>query len=706
MHFDRRTRNTSTRGFTWIALVALSALLLGLGLAGGLSRFQALAQPVDEESVQSPVAPTAVITSQIRAPNKDAHITERGSTAVSGIAWGEGTDPPYITDDVFLSIERTTSRAYLLSWSSLPSASYYVVEEAADQQFKDSKTIYFGENTVYPHTQSGDGTYYYRVKAAETGVTDSRWSNVVAVTVPWLEGDASALSAGIDATSAVTVEVRIGEPDEIEITDWETAEVVETTWGGWEWSYAWDLPETRETQYLIQARASDGEDSFGAVDAITVTVDNQIFFAYLPVLARRWPPIPYSPELEEINNPNEWVEYTLDWSYTHPGTDVPAPQTYTVEEADNASFANAETYTVPSAQTSLEIRDEQQEKHNGTYYYRVRGDNAYGPGEWSNVEMTTLRVTPRAPSLKPVDKADEETSYTVRWTYDHAFPADQPTSYVLEEAANAAFTVGRQQYEVKDGTSKVFKNKSEGTYYYRVRGKNSYGLGAWSNTVGPVKVETFSYFDDFSDVDSGWPALVDGQRWAFYEVDPNPPLPDDDSPYPRDGNAYFIARRSSSPPRGVFGPGVAVPSSDYKIEVDTRWWDARWYATYQILFGADKSLSNYYAVRVQMNDINNICRFSVVRVTSGGTAVLNGQWEDRRVINCGERRYNSETPWNHWVIRREDGWIRVHVNGTFLGEWKDSTYGANRYFGVRSTLYEGFTPSKPEFDNWSVELLD
>jgi hypothetical protein len=40
-----------------------------------------------------------------------------------------------------------------------------------------------------------------------------------------------------------------------------------------------------------------------------------------------------------------------------------------------------------------------------------------------------------------------------------------------------------------------------------------------------------------------------------------------------------------------------------------------------------------------------------------------------------------------------------------LGSWKDSTYGANRYFGVGATLFEGFTPSKPEFDNWSVSLI-
>lgn len=708
MFSDRQRTNKPARSLASLALVALSGLLVALGLVLGLTQFQALAQPAGSASVESPTAPTAAITSQIRSPNKNAYITERGSMSISGIAWEEGMDPPYLTDDPDLSLQRINESTYYVKWTSVVSANDYLLQEATDPAF-GVDDIMFSDvvvNTNRLFNKVGDtGTYYYRVQAATPEVDNpSRWSNVVSVTVPWVEDDASHLSAEVGATSAVTVQVRTGPVDDIENSDWHTAEVTGTAWGGWTWSYTWSLPEAKETQYLIQSRAGEDGEEFGPEDTITVTVDNRIFFAYLPLLYRRWPPRPYSPDLETINNPNNWVEYALDWSYTDPGTEVPDPEDYTIEEADNASFSNPETYNTSG--TSLAIDDDGREKHDGTYYYRVRGNNEYGPGEWSNVETTSLRVTPLTPSLKSVNKADEEASYTVRWTYDHSFPPEEPTEYVLEESTDADFTEDLQQYEIPDGLVKEFADKSQGTYYYRVRGRNGYGVGPWSNTIGPVTVESFSYFDDFSDVNSGWPSLVDDERWAFYEVDANPPTPGDGSPYPRDGDGYFIARRKSSPPRAIFGPGVAIPSSDYKIEVDTRWWEGRWYATYQILFGANESLSNYYAVRVQMNDIHNICRFSLVRVTDDGTAVLNGQWEDRRVIDCGERRYDSDTPWNHWVIRREDNWIQVHVNGTFLGEWKDSTFGANRYFGVRSTLFEGFTPSKPEFDNWSVELLD
>lgn len=311
---------------------------------------------------------------------------------------------------------------------------------------------------------------------------------------------------------------------------------------------------------------------------------------------------------------------------------------------------------------------------------------------------------PYAPTLAQISNPDEEPNYTVSWTYGYSEPGVD--SYTLQEATDADFTQGLTEFSGIVGTSRSFADQDPGTYYYRVRGHNEYGPGPWSNVQSTTVEEPFSYFDDFSDPDSGWPSLVSRERWAFYEVDPDPPTPGDGSPYPTTGNGYFIARRSGGKPLAIFSPGVPVPDDDYEIEVDSRWWEGRWYATYQILFGANKSFSEYYAVRVQMNDIFNFCRFSIIKQTPGGTSVLNGSWETPSALDCSERRFDSDAPWNHWRIRRQDDSIVVHVNGKRLGSWKDSSFGANRYFGVRATLFEGFTPSKPEFDNFSVELLD
>ena len=652
------------------------------------------------------------LRSQIRLPSKNAYITEKETRTIQGIAWREGTDVPYLTEDTYLSLESIPGDewSYWVQWTGVSSAGGYILEESTGPGFAAPTRIPSEDTSELFAKSSGDeGTYYYRVQAVAVSgdVTPTRWSNVVSVTVPWA-GSASrftsALPADGAADSAAIVQVRTGEVDAIESSEWQAADVTAETWDGWTWSYEWTLPEVESTEYLIQSRASEDGESFGPMDTISVMLNNKDYVFYFPLVFKRWPPVPFGPTLNQISNPDQRVDYRVSWSYDDDNPDVPDPTTYTLQEARDPSFNDPTVYD-PDSATYEDIRDPAKEKEGGTYYYRVRGRNSYGLGEWSNIVSTQVRVLPRAPSLNPIDNADENSAYTVRWTYPPEYPPE-PGFYVLQEAKDVNFTVDKRQYEIDGKFSKAFTDKSDGTYYYQVRGKNAYGSGTWSARSNPVKVESFSYFDDFSDPDSGWPSLVDDERWAFYEVDDRPPTPGDGSPYPRDGNGYFIARRSGGEPFAKFSPGVAVPSNNYEIEVDTRWWDARWYATYQILFGADRSLSNYYAVRVQIDDVIDRCRFSLVRYGGSGTKVLNGGWWDAPAIDCSERRDEGNAPWNHWKIRREGDWIKVTVNGTFLGQWKDSSFGANRYFGVRSTLYEGFTPSKPEYDNFSVKLLD
>ena len=150
---------------------------------------------------------------------------------------------------------------------------------------------------------------------------------------------------------------------------------------------------------------------------------------------------------------------------------------------------------------------------------------------------------------------------------------------------------------------------------------------------------------------------------------------------------------------------MAVPSADYEIEVKARWWDANYFATYQIFFGANSSFSDYYAIQVRINDVGDTptCEYSVVKNAYGTTYLQD--WTYTSKINCRRRRVDSDVPWNDWKIQRDGKYITVWVSGNKLGSWKDSAFGANRYFGVGCTLYEGFTPSKPEYDNWSVALL-
>ncbi|MCK4316426.1 MAG: fibronectin type III domain-containing protein, partial [Anaerolineae bacterium] len=111
------------------------------------------------------------------------------------------------------------------------------------------------------------------------------------------------------------------------------------------------------------------------------------YYRYFPIIFKRWPPIPYAPTLDNIDNTDENGDYTVSWSYNDDNPDVPDPTAYTLQEATDANFTNpTEYYHDGSGNTSHEFTDQDE----GTYYYRVQGHNEYGAGEWSSVKSATV----------------------------------------------------------------------------------------------------------------------------------------------------------------------------------------------------------------------------------------------------------------------------------------------------------------------------
>jgi hypothetical protein len=104
---------------------------------------------------------------------------------------------------------------------------------------------------------------------------------------------------------------------------------------------------------------------------------------YLPLVAKRWPPIPYTPALHAISNPHGINDYTVSWS------SVDLVDSYTLEEDDNPAFS-----------TPLPVYDGLSTFHTvsdqpvGTWYYRVRACNVYGCSGWSNEESVTVLPPP------------------------------------------------------------------------------------------------------------------------------------------------------------------------------------------------------------------------------------------------------------------------------------------------------------------------
>lgn len=123
-------------------------------------------------------------------------------------------------------------------------------------------------------------------------------------------------------------------------------------------------------------------DTGGLTDTDTFIItfrDVENFRVYLPVVIRRYPPLPYTPTLNAIDNSDGDGNYAVSWSAAN------LASTYELQEATNVAFTGATT-VYSGTLTSWNVSG----KPNGTYYYRVRGYNAYGYGSWSNVQSATV----------------------------------------------------------------------------------------------------------------------------------------------------------------------------------------------------------------------------------------------------------------------------------------------------------------------------
>jgi uncharacterized repeat protein (TIGR01451 family) len=112
---------------------------------------------------------------------------------------------------------------------------------------------------------------------------------------------------------------------------------------------------------------------------VTITYTDKQFLIYLPLTVRLWPPIPTTPVLNVIDNPNGYGDYTVSWS------DAERATSYILQESLNSSFGDAiQVYSGTNISIALSDRGPMR------YYYRVQARNAYGDSAWSNVRSVDV----------------------------------------------------------------------------------------------------------------------------------------------------------------------------------------------------------------------------------------------------------------------------------------------------------------------------
>jgi phosphatidylserine/phosphatidylglycerophosphate/cardiolipin synthase-like enzyme len=165
-----------------------------------------------------------------------------------------------------------------------------------------------------------------------------------------------------------------------------------------------------------------------ATDTTIVT-----YRVYLPLILKRWPPIPYKPTLNPISN-NGSGNYVVSW------TEQPSrlSDTYTLQEATDAAFIKGrEVCTTAQQSCSVSVKEP------GTYYYRVRGYNDSGYGAWSNVQAATVSPptathtpTPTQPPT-PTDTPEPTNTPTPTNTPQPGTTGDIRITYIYYDGAGS-----------------------------------------------------------------------------------------------------------------------------------------------------------------------------------------------------------------------------------------------------------------------------
>lgn len=176
------------------------------------------------------------------------------------------------------------------------------------------------------------------------------------------------------------------------------------------------------------------------------------YVIFLPLVLRRWPPLPGTPVLNAISNADGDGSYAVTWNAAY------LAATYTLQEATQSNFSDGITvYSGPNTSRAISGRDV------GTYYYRVRASNAYGDSNWSNTRSVV--VTQPLPPCVQYDFAESNVQY-----------------YIYSSGRSWSFTAGSDMRVKRVETKSILATLSGITFTIQVR-INGNTVASWTQYV-------------------------------------------------------------------------------------------------------------------------------------------------------------------------------------------------------------------------------
>jgi hypothetical protein len=346
----------------------------------------------------------------------------------------------------------TTDGTTGVGWgaSSTPSVTY-IVQESTDPAFLNNvQQVYSGFGTSVQLPGHLNGTYYYRVKAVESGYNDSAWklgANGCVVTLSPLTAPSwiSVRAASTDGTAGVAwgSSTAAGVTYIVqESTDSAFFSNVQQVYSGTGTSML--LPGHLNGTYYYRVKAVEA----GYTDSAWIAGANGCVVTLSPLPA---------PTYIVVRTSSNTGETGAGWG-TSPATGV----TYILQESTDALFSTNVQQVYSGIGTSVVLPGHL----SGTYFYRVKVVKpGYTDSAWVVGANGCVVAALPAPTYVSVRATSNSGETGIGWG---ASPAPGVT-YIVQESTDPTFMSNVQQVYSGTDTSVHPTGRLNGTYYYRVK---------------------------------------------------------------------------------------------------------------------------------------------------------------------------------------------------------------------------------------------
>jgi hypothetical protein len=523
-----------------------------------------------------------------------------------------------------------------------------------------------------------DGSVLYTVYISNTGygavdpfsMTDDLPSELINVGAPSVTGGTGA-SCG-EAGGVVTCTGKLGSLEMVTVT------------------FSADVSSTLEADTYFTNTVTVNGAGLPISDSVAAMVKTDYKYV-LPVLPLNYPP---TPVLSPISANQEI--FTVAWDS---GTWGALVDHYVLQEATDAGFTqNVQEYV--TTQTSLQMN---KTGTYGAFYYRVRADDGWGQGPWSNVESVALSpdvVLHAIPTPSPGVQ-----SYWVSWECDSC--ETLAYYFVLEESTEEDFSSDVVAYAIAGTSAFLDKSGTFDIFYYRVRAYGVWGYSPWSNSESV----TIPYYDDFGDSNSGWP----DEEGVMY-VDSS----GDRREWKRDykSGQYRLLVEQGGPLAWFWQPSAFAPyvppSNDYCIETSVKFQEGNIWANMGVIIGSDEKegTTELYAMCLARDNEDGLGWFLMYKdnykFPSGDDAKRCGcscptgaKIEGFADYGGGVRDGTSREGWNRLRLAVRGNNVGVYIGNYYKGERRLSNLGDFPYVGVIGGDYE-LTPIDIRYEYFMV----